>query len=65
MVPKRELLKSIPMHNQGLKYEASVCELEDHVGEKGMHSNWPTKLGPTKKNSSCKFYQSFTIKHLN
>jgi len=35
MVPKRELLKSIPLHAQGLNYKVSICELEDHVGEKG------------------------------
>jgi len=34
MVPKHELTKSIPLHNQGLNCEANICELEDHVGEK-------------------------------
>jgi hypothetical protein len=55
MVPQRELLKSIPMYNQGLNYGASVCELEDHVGEKGLRSNWPTKLGLTKKTLLASF----------
>jgi hypothetical protein len=44
MVPKRELPESIPLHNQGLNYGVKVCELEDHVGEKGLSSNWLTKL---------------------
>jgi len=50
MVPKRELRESIPLHIQGLNYGTSVCELEDHVGEKGLNSNWLTKLQSTKKN---------------
>ncbi len=39
MVPKRELPKSILLHGQGLNYGTNVCELEDHVGEKGWNSN--------------------------
>ncbi len=39
MVPKRELPKNIPLHNQGLNYEINVCELEDHIGEKGWNLN--------------------------
>jgi hypothetical protein len=39
MVPKHELPKSIPLHSQRLNYRARVCELEDHVGEKGLSSN--------------------------
>jgi hypothetical protein len=39
MVPKRELPESIPLHAQGLNCGASVCELEDHVGEKGLSLN--------------------------
>jgi hypothetical protein len=35
MVPKRELPKSIRLHAQRLNYGIGVCELEDHVGEKG------------------------------
>jgi len=27
MVPKHELLDSIPLHAQGLKYEVNICEL--------------------------------------
>jgi len=33
MVPKCELLKSIPLHVQKLKCEKNVSELEDYVGE--------------------------------
>jgi hypothetical protein len=39
MVPKCELPKSIPLDVQGLNYRTSVCELKDHVGEKGLSSN--------------------------
>jgi len=39
MVPMHELLESIPLHNKGLNYGANVCELEDHVKEKGLSSN--------------------------
>jgi hypothetical protein len=39
MVPKCELLESIPLHAQGLNYGISVCVLEDHVGEKGLNLN--------------------------
>ncbi len=39
MVPKRKLPKSIPFHAQRLNYKANVCELEDHVGEKGLNLN--------------------------
>ncbi len=48
-MPKRELPKSISLHAQGLNCRANVCELEDHVGEKGLNLNWSTKLGPTKE----------------
>jgi hypothetical protein len=34
MVPKHELPKSIPLHDQMLNCETNVYELEDHVGEK-------------------------------
>jgi hypothetical protein len=44
MVPKHELLDSILLHAQGLKYEVNICELEDHVGEKGLNSNCVTTL---------------------
>jgi hypothetical protein len=39
IVPKRELLKSIPPHTQGLNCKACICELEDHDGEKGLNLN--------------------------
>jgi hypothetical protein len=39
MVPKPKLLKSIPFHAQRLNCRASVCELENHVGEEGLNSN--------------------------
>jgi len=38
MVPKHELLESIPLHDQGLNYGINICELEDHVGEKVLIS---------------------------
>ncbi len=49
MVPKHELFECIPMHDQRLNYRGNICELEDHVGEKGLSSNWPMKLGLVKK----------------
>jgi len=39
MMPKCELFESIPLHGQGLNCRISVCELEDHVGEKGLSLN--------------------------
>jgi hypothetical protein len=39
MVPKHELPKSIPLHNQGLNYGTNICGLKDHVGEKGWSLN--------------------------
>ncbi len=39
MVPKHELHESISLHAQGLNCEVGVCELENHVGEKGLSSN--------------------------
>jgi hypothetical protein len=39
MVPKCELPKSIPLHNQWLNFETNVCELEDHVNENGLSLN--------------------------
>jgi hypothetical protein len=50
MVPKCELLKSILLHGQGLNYRVDICALKDHVGEKGLSSNWSTKFGFIKKN---------------
>jgi hypothetical protein len=38
MVPKCELLKSIPLHTQELNYETNICELEDHVEGMGLNS---------------------------
>jgi len=49
MVPKRKLLESISLHGQGLNYKTSVCELKDHVGEKGWSLNWLIKLRFVKK----------------
>jgi hypothetical protein len=54
MVPKHKLLKNVSLHDQELNYGKNICELEDHVGEKGLSLNWPTKFGLAKKNS-CKF----------
>jgi len=65
MVPKCELPESIPLHGQRLNYLINVSELEDHVGERGWNSNWPTKLGLAKKNFSYKFCQSFARERLN
>jgi hypothetical protein len=39
MSPKHELLETIPLHGQGLNCRTNVCELEDHVKEKGLSSN--------------------------
>jgi len=39
MVPKHELPKNIPPHDQGLNYGANVYELEDHVRERGWSLN--------------------------
>jgi len=49
MVPKHELLESIPLHAQKLNYETNIYEWEDHVGEEGWSLNWSPKLGFTKK----------------
>jgi hypothetical protein len=65
MVPKHELFESIPLHGQGLNYITNICELEDHVGEKGWSLNWLTKFGLAKKNSPCKFSQSLIRKCLS
>jgi hypothetical protein len=55
MVPKHKLLENIPLHDQGLNCGTGICELEDHVGEKGLNSNWPTKLGLAKKTFPTSF----------
>jgi hypothetical protein len=39
MVPKCELLKSIPLHGERLNCGVNICELEDHVEEKGWSLN--------------------------
>jgi hypothetical protein len=49
MVLKCELPKSIPLHEQGLNCGPNIYELEDHVKENGLSSNWLTKFGPAKK----------------
>jgi len=48
-VPNRELPETIPLRAQMLNCGAGICQLEDHVGEKGLSSNWSIKLGLTKK----------------
>jgi hypothetical protein len=55
MVPRYKLPKSINLHGQRLNYESNVCELEDHVGEKGWSSNRLTKFGPAKKKTLVSF----------
>ncbi len=55
VVPKRKLPKSIPLHAQGLNCGTCVYELENHVGEEGLNSNWSPKLRPEKKTFFCKF----------
>ncbi len=54
-MPKCEMLESIPLHAQGLNCGINICELEEHVGEKGLSSNWPTKLGFAKKTLFASF----------
>jgi hypothetical protein len=39
MVPKHKLPVNIILHSQGLNCETNVCELEDHVEEKGWSLN--------------------------
>jgi hypothetical protein len=41
------------------------CELKDHVGEKRWSLNWLMNLGPTKRNTFCKFSHLHVRKHLN
>ncbi len=48
-MPKHKLLKNIPVHGQRLNCGTNICELEDHVGEKGWSLNWLTKLGLAKE----------------
>jgi hypothetical protein len=55
MVPKYELLKSIPLHIQGLNHIVNFCVLEDNVGEKALSSNWLTKIGHAKKTLFASF----------
>jgi hypothetical protein len=57
MVPKHELPGNIPLHGQRLNWEVNICELEDHVGEKGWSLNWSTKLVLAKK----LFLQVFSV----
>jgi len=49
MVPKHKLPENVFLHAQRLNCGVGVCELEDHVGEKGLSLNWSTKLGLAKK----------------
>jgi len=55
IMSKCELPKSIPLHGQRLNYGIGVCELEDHVGEKGWNLKWPTKLALAKKTPFINF----------
>jgi hypothetical protein len=54
MVPKHELLKSIPLYVQEPNYKEGIYELEDHVGEETLSLDLPLKL-EFAKNTSCKF----------
>jgi hypothetical protein len=49
MVPKHELPNNISLHGRRLNCGTNICELEDHVGEKGWNLNWLKTFGPTKK----------------
>jgi hypothetical protein len=33
------VVREYSLHNQKLNYETNLCELEDHIGEKGWSSN--------------------------
>ncbi len=52
---KMRTTEIIPMHTQGLNCKADVCELKDHVEEKGLNLNWLTKFGLTKKTFPASF----------
>jgi hypothetical protein len=41
--------ENIPLHAQKLNCRTCVCELENHVGKKGLNSNWHQSLGLQKK----------------
>jgi hypothetical protein len=55
MVPKRKLLKNIPLHVQKLKCRKGIYELKGHVREKVLRSSLPPKLGPAKRISFVSF----------
>jgi len=55
---KMRVAQEYSLHVEGLNCAASVCELEDHVGEEGLNSNWSPKIELTKKNKNYKFSQS-------
>ncbi len=55
MVPKHKLPKNIPLHPRKLNCGTYICELEDHVGEKGLNLKWPSNFGPTKKTLLASF----------
>jgi hypothetical protein len=65
MVPKHKLFKNIPLHIQKLNYRKNIYELEEHVGEEAYELELVAKTWACKKNSFCKFFQSFTRKHLS
>ncbi len=45
---KCELFENIPLQIQKLNCRENVYELEDHVGEEALISNWSPKPGPIK-----------------
>jgi hypothetical protein len=55
VVPNHELPKNISLQAQGLNSETCAYELEDHVGEKKLNSNSPTKFKLAKKTFLASF----------
>jgi hypothetical protein len=55
-MPKCKLFKNIPLHVQELNCERNIYELEDHVGEYTLSSDWPPKHGPTTRIFPTSFY---------
>jgi len=47
-VSKCKLFENISLHIQKLNCKENVYELEDHVGEEVLTSNWSPKLRPIK-----------------
>ncbi len=48
-MPKHELFENIPLYIQKLNCKENIYELEDHVGEKALSSNYLPKLGLAKE----------------